>query len=100
MTTRDKSGAETTVSRESDRFSISIAGAVVGFAEFRDEAGRRTFFHTEVNPSFQGRGLATILVRAALDATRADGMRVAAPGWMVAEYIKKSSAYDDLVDSA
>lgn len=100
MTQRDKTGTEITVSREPDRFTISIGDRVVGFAEFRDDTLRRTFFHTEVDPAFQGRGLATIVVRAALEATRADGLRVAAPCWMVAEYIKKSGAFDDLVDSA
>lgn len=96
----DRTGAPTTVERESDRFTISVEGRRVGFAEFSESAGRRSFFHTVVDPEFQGRGLATILVAHALEATRADGLRIVAPCWMVAEYIEKSGAYADLVDPA
>lgn len=98
--TLDKTGAATTVTRSPGRFTISIDDRAVGFAEFDDADGRRSFFHTEVDPAFQRRGLATILVDAALEATRADGLRVQAPCWMVAEHIARSGAYDDLVDRA
>lgn len=94
----DRTGAPTTVTRQADRFTISVDGREVGFAQFADDAGRRSFFHTVTEPAYQGRGLATILIAAALAATRADGLRIAAPCWMVAEYIEKSGAYDDLVD--
>lgn len=98
--TVDRTGAPTTIGREADRFTISVEGAQVGFAEFSDAGGRRSFFHTVVDPAYQGRGLATILVAHALEATRADGLRITAPCWMVAEYIAKSGAYDDLYDRA
>jgi len=96
----DKTGAPTTVSRESDRFTIAVDGRRVGFAEFTDAGGRRSFPHTEVDGAFRGRGLATILVAAALEATRADGLRIVAPCSMVANYLEKSGEYDDLVDPA
>lgn len=96
----DRSGAPTTIARQPDRFTIAVEGREVGFAEFSDGGGRRSFFHTVVDPAFQGRGLATILVAHALEATRADGFRITAPCWMVADYIEKSGAYDDLVDPA
>jgi predicted GNAT family acetyltransferase len=99
-TATDKTGAPVTVTAEPGRFSIAVAGSTVGFAEYSDHAGRRTFFHTEVNPAFQGRGLASIVVAAALDATRAAGLRIVAPCSMVADYLTRSGAYDDLVDQA
>lgn len=99
-TNTDKTGAPTTVSSEPGRFTISVDGSPVGYAEFTDRAGRRTFFHTEVDPAFQGRGLATIVVAAALAATRDAGLRIVAPCSMVADYLEKSAAYDDLVDPA
>ena len=34
MTTTDKTGAPTTVTQESDRFSISVDGQKVGFTEW------------------------------------------------------------------
>jgi predicted GNAT family acetyltransferase len=94
----DKTGASTTVSREAGRFTIAVDDRQVGFAEFTDAGGRRTFPHTVVDEAFQGRGLATILVAAALQATRADGLRIVAPCSMVADYLDKSGEYDDLVD--
>jgi uncharacterized protein len=99
-TPADKTGASTTVIRESNRFTIAVDGRQVGFAEFTDAGGRRTFPHTVVDEAFQGRGLATILVAAALKETRADGLRIVAPCSMVADYLQKSGAYDDLVDPA
>jgi uncharacterized protein len=99
-TPADKTGASTTVIRETNRFTIAVDGRQVGFAEFTDAGGRRTFPHTVVDEAFQGRGLATILVAAALEETRADGLRIVAPCSMVADYLQKSGAYDDLVDPA
>ncbi|WP_283605078.1 GNAT family N-acetyltransferase [Mycolicibacterium poriferae] len=98
MTTTDRTGAPTQVSEQGDRFTISIDGRIVGIADFIDRDGRRVFPHTEVNPQFQGRGLATILVRAALEATRPTGLRVVPHCWMVAEFIDKNPEFADLLD--
>jgi uncharacterized protein len=95
--TTDRTGATTQVSAESDRFAIALDGRTVGFADFTDRDGRRIFPHTEVDPSYQGRGLATILIREALDATRADGLTVVPQCWAVAEFIEKNPEYGDLV---
>ena len=51
-----------------------------------------------MNPEFQGRGLATILVAEALRATRAEGFRIVPTCWMVAEYIDKHPEYADITD--
>ena len=56
----------------------------------------RVFPHTEVDSSYQGRGLATILVREALTATRAAGLRVVPQCWMVAEFIEKNPEFADM----
>ena len=68
--TTDKTGAPTTVTQESDRFSISVDGQKVGFTEYVDRDGQRIFPHTEVSNEYEGRGLATILVNEALQTTR------------------------------
>jgi predicted GNAT family acetyltransferase len=96
--TTDKTGAETTVTSEADRFVIAVEGENVGLAEFSDSDGRRTFPHTEVDPKFQGRGLATILVAEALKATRDAGLRVVPACSMVADYIDKHPEFADLTD--
>ncbi|MGD9622155.1 MAG: GNAT family N-acetyltransferase [Mycolicibacterium sp.] len=96
--TTDRTGAPTDVLAESGRFSISVDGRLVGFAQFVDRDGQRIFSHTEVIVAFQGRGLATILVRHALEATRDAGLKVVPRCWMVAEFIDKNPEFADLLD--
>jgi predicted GNAT family acetyltransferase len=96
----DKTGATTTVTEESDRFTISVDGTVAGFTEFTDADGRRTFPHTEVDDAFQGRGLATILIGEALQQTKDAGLRIVPVCSMVESYAKKHSEFEGVVDAA
>ena len=96
--TTDKTGAPTTVTAESDRFSISVEGHRVGFVEFTDRGGQRIFTHTEVAAVYGGRGLASILVDAALRATRDAGLRIVAVCPMVAGFVDKHHEFADVVD--
>ena len=98
--TTDKTGATTTVSKESGRFTITVDGATAGFTEIVDSDGRRTFPHTEVDDAFQGRGLATILIGEALQQTRDAGLRIVPVCEMVAAYVKEHHEFDDVVDAA
>ena len=65
--TTDKTGAQVTVSPEHQKYTIAVDGKTVGFAEFADRGDQRVFYHTEIDPDFGGRGLATILVKEALE---------------------------------
>jgi predicted GNAT family acetyltransferase len=96
--TTDKTGALTTVTQESDRFSISVDGQKVGFTEYVDRDGQRIFPHTEVLDEFGGRGLASILVDEALQATRDAGLRIVAVCPMVAGFVEKHQEFADVVD--
>ncbi|MGV8874396.1 MAG: GNAT family N-acetyltransferase [Rhodococcus sp. (in: high G+C Gram-positive bacteria)] len=97
--TVDKTGAEVEIAQQSDRFTITVEGAQVGFTEFvDDEDSRRVFFHTEVDAAYGGRGLATILVQHALDATRADGRRIVPICTLVAAFVGKHPEFDDIVE--
>jgi uncharacterized protein len=58
------------------RFEIVVDGKVAGFSEYHDRGGRRAFMHTEVDPSYEGQGLASRLVRFELDDARRRGMSV------------------------
>ena len=98
--TTDKTGAPTTVTQEPDRFSISVDGQTVGFTEYVDRDGRRIFPHTEILDEFGGRGLGTIVIGEALQATRDAGLRIVAICPMVASYLKKHHELDDVVDPA
>jgi uncharacterized protein len=98
--TTDKTGAPTTISQESDRFSIAVEGQTAGFTEIVDRDGQRIFPHTEVDDAYQGRGLATILIAQALQETRDAGLRIVAMCPMVASFVNKHHEFDDVVDPA
>ncbi|OZE85904.1 MULTISPECIES: GNAT family N-acetyltransferase [Nocardiaceae] len=97
--TVDKTGAEVEIAQQADRFTVSVDGTQVGFTEFvDDEDARRIFFHTEVDAAYGGRGLATILVQQALDATRADAKRIVPICPLVEAFVGKHSEFDDIVE--
>ena len=98
MTLTDKTGAPVTVSREADKFTIAVDGEIVGLTEYTDDSGSRIFPHTKVDEAFSGRGLATIVVGAALAQTKAEGLRIVPMCPTVASYIEKHPEYADLVD--
>ena len=81
-----------------NRYVIRLGDQVIGLSTYRDEEGRRLFLHTEVDPEFQGHGLATQLIVHALDDTRAGGLRIVALCPMVAAYVAKHHDYDDILD--
>ena len=80
------------------RYILSIDGQPVGLSKYRDRGGVREFLHTEVDPSFQGRGLATKLIRWALDDTRSSELRIVASCPMVAAFVDKHRDFDDILD--
>lgn len=96
--TTDKTGAETTVTKEADRFTISVEGRPAGFTQFVDRDGQRVFFHTEVDGDFEGRGLGTIVVGEAVDATRDAGLHIVPVCELVANYLDNHSEFSDVVD--
>lgn len=96
--TSDKTGAETTVSQEDGKFTIAVEGKTVGLAAYGDRGNQRIFHHTETDPAYGGRGLATILVEEALKATRDDGKRIVPLCSMVVAVLKKHREYDDITD--
>ena len=99
MSAPDKTGAPTTVTAESDRYTIAVDGKEVGKTEFLDRGGRRIFTHTEVDKNFEGRGLATILIGEALRQTRDAGLRIVPKCPMVTAFVSKHEEYQDNADS-
>lgn len=96
--TTDKTGAPTTVRAADGKYTIAVDGKTVGHAAVADRDSQRVFYHTEIDDEFGGRGLATILVREALDTTRAEGKRVVAVCDMVAGVLEKHPEYNDIAD--
>ncbi|MGH3847271.1 MAG: GNAT family N-acetyltransferase [Pseudonocardiaceae bacterium] len=96
--TTDKTGAQTTVRAADGKYTIAVDGQTIGLTAVADRDNQRVFYHTEIDDRFGGRGLATILVREALEATRADGKRVVAVCEMVAAFLKKNPEFSDITD--
>ncbi|MFD5318490.1 GNAT family N-acetyltransferase [Streptomyces sp. NPDC127098] len=81
-----------------DRYEISVGDEPAGLAAYRDRGDRRVFYHTEIADAFGGRGLAATLVTAALNDTRAAGMRIVPVCPYVAKYLKKHGEFADITD--
>ncbi len=94
----DKTGAETTVTAGERRYTIAVEGETVGLADFADRDDQRVFCHTDINPQFGGRGLATILVEEALNAARDEGKRIVPACSMVVTVLKKHPEFDGITD--
>ncbi len=80
----------------SSRYEIAVDGkiAVLEYILSKDVI---TFTHTGTPDELRGRGLAGIITRHALDAARADGLKVNPQCSYVESFIKKNSEYADLV---
>ncbi len=96
--TTDKTGAETTVSLHDGKYTIAVEGKTVGFADFVDRGDQRVFHHTEIDPAYGGRGLATILVEEALNEARDEGKRIVPVCSMIGTVLKKHPEFDDITD--
>jgi predicted GNAT family acetyltransferase len=80
---------------EQHRFEIWQDGSRAGVATYKDADGARTFLHTEIEPAFGGRGLASELIRVALAETRASGLDVVPVCPFVKAYLAKEAGGDE-----
>lgn len=80
-----------------DRYEVTVDGTLAGFLQYRARPDLIELVHTEVEPAYEGRGLAADLARTALDDARAEGRAVLPFCPYVNAYIKKHPEYVDLV---
>lgn len=83
---------------ERSRYEILVDGTVAGFTHHVPYEGALIFDHTVINEEFAGQGLASKLVRAALDDVRAQQGRIVPKCAYVVGWLEKHPDYDDLVD--
>jgi len=96
--TDDQASVTVRDDREGNRFeAVDESGVVAGFAAYRRSPKRIVFTHTVVDDAFEGRGVGSTLVRAALDAAREEGLTVVPRCPFVRAYIEKHPDYADLV---
>jgi predicted GNAT family acetyltransferase len=92
------SDTQVTNNVDRSRFEIHVEdGRLAGFSEYRESDGVRDFIHTVVKDDFEGQGIGSKLARAALDQTRADGLKVVATCPFINGWIAKHPDYQDLV---
>lgn len=72
------------------RFEVLVDDVVVGYADYGDADGVRTFPRTVVVEEFGGRGLAGQMIGEALRATREEELRVRPTCSFVERYIEKN----------
>ncbi len=72
-------------------------GELLGFTVYDTIGSTVVFTHTEVDPAQEGKGVAGVLVQAALDAVRASGRDVVAFCPYVKAWIARHPDYQDLV---
>ena len=77
------------------RFEMDTGGALA-FANYRLTPGTVIITHTETPAALRGRGIASELVKGALDLIRADGSKVVAGCGFVVDYLQKHPEYADL----
>ena len=85
--------------QEGSRFEIRVDGKTAGFAAYHRRPGVIAFVHTEIDPRFEGQGLASQLIKTALSQARAEGAAVLPFCPFVRSYIAGHSEYLDLVPS-
>ncbi|WP_175986746.1 GNAT family N-acetyltransferase [Microbacterium tenebrionis] len=83
---------EPTVTRnaETSRYEIRVGDVLAGFAEYKERPGEILFVHTELDPAFQGRGLAPVLAAQALADAVASGDTIVPYCPYIARYLKRN----------
>jgi len=79
------------------RYEAWAGERLLGFVTYREEAGRITLVHTEVEPELEHRGVASQLVAATLDDVRARGLSVVPVCPFVRAFIRRHPEYAGLV---
>ena len=77
------------------RFELDAGGALA-FANYRLTPDTVIITHTETPAALRGRGIASELVKGALELIRADGLKVIAGCGFVVDYLQKHPEYADL----
>mgnify|MGYP003578520488 CR=1 FL=1 len=77
------------------RFELDADGATA-VAYYRLAAGVMTFHHTETPAHLRGRGIASALVRGALETARAQKLKVVPRCGFVAAFMSAHPEFDDL----
>jgi predicted GNAT family acetyltransferase len=82
---------------DEDRYEIFVDGELAGYTEARVDGDVVLFPHTQIESQYEGQGLASQLIREALDDVRSKGLRVIATCPCVRRFIQQHPEYQDLL---
>jgi predicted GNAT family acetyltransferase len=82
--------------KDRSRFELDVEGGMA-FANYRVVRDAVIITHTETPPALRGRGIASELVKGALDLIRAEGRKVVAGCSFVADYLDQHVEYADMI---
>ena len=85
--------------RTDHRYELAADGHLAA-SYYKIGDGVITFIHTEVPPELGGKGIASKLIKGALDQVRADGLKVIAQCQFVKAYIEKHPDHADLLKTS
>ncbi|MEZ5040285.1 MAG: GNAT family N-acetyltransferase [Saprospiraceae bacterium] len=81
---------------EKNRFEVTIEGQTA-ICEYKLVKDRIIFTHTEVPPSLEGKGIASLLAKTGLEYAKAEQLKVMPLCPYVAGYIKRHPEYRSLL---
>jgi uncharacterized protein len=82
---------------ELGQYEIYSDGVLAGFTAYESDGSDVAFMHTEIDPAFEGEGLARQLIQQALDDVRAKGETAEPFCPFVRRFIATHPEYVDLV---
>jgi predicted GNAT family acetyltransferase len=83
---------------DASRYEIVSGGELAGFTTYHRRATRIVFLHTEIDPRYRGRGLATELARHAVQDAVARGLTIVPVCPVVAAWLREHPDVADHVD--
>jgi predicted GNAT family acetyltransferase len=79
------------------RYEAYVGDELAGYSQYFVAPGRVVFYHTVVEPQFEGRGIGSRLVRYELDDVRARSLKVTPRCPFVRAFIGRHPGYGDLI---
>lgn len=79
--------------RDQNRYELYEGDRLLGFVDYRLAEGSILFTYIEIQPAFQGRGLATTLTEAALNDARDRGLAISARCPFIVDYLDQHPEY-------
>ncbi|MEX0863879.1 MAG: GNAT family N-acetyltransferase [Acidimicrobiia bacterium] len=83
---------------ENHRYVVEVDGVQAGLAVYHLRGGRYFFVHTEVDEDYSGQGVASALIREALEDVRSLGGTIVPLCPFVDRYVRAHPEYNEMID--